>query len=219
MIVCKQWRGVRKPLGAVLALAMLFLLPGALMAKTSLLEDVIGLDLGMQGYTIGKKLTPEQEKIAQAHAEKDAHEGTLKFVDQDLHVVVDKDSGRVLALYKRRENADLPMLKTMVAELMDRFGAPTVMAHDKIIYWAFNRHGAVSEEDFARAKKVGQTAGLGIIATVKLNSEMEIAPDPVDSGSAAQKGKEAAPEQTGVIYFIITSDPLVKEFLAREQGE
>jgi hypothetical protein len=206
----------------VAALLLLFagmilcLQPDQARAGKGLLENVIGLDLGLQGYTIGKKLTPEQRKIAKSHAEKDAHQGTLKFVDQDLHVVVDKDSGRVLALYKRRENADQNTMKAMVADLMDRFGAPTVMAHDKIIYWAYNRHGAISEEDFARAKKVDQVPKLGIIATVKLNSELEILPGPVDEKKKDKGAAEAEQKKKGVVYFIISSDPLVQKFLVRQ---
>jgi hypothetical protein len=200
----------------IILAGILFVQPGLLMAGNGLLKDVIGLELGMQGYTIGKKLTPDQEKIARAHAEEDAHAGTIKFIDQDLHVVVDRESGRVLALYKRRENVDQSVLKTMIAELMDRFASPTVMAHDKIIYWAYNRHGAVSEEDFARAKKVGQLPQLGIIATVKLNSGRVITSDPVEDKKDT-KDAGAAQDKKGVVYFIITSDPLVKQFLARQQ--
>ena len=104
----------------------------------------------------------------------------------------------------------------MVVELMDQFGTPTTMAHEKIVYWAFNRHGAVSDEDFEQAKKIKQTADLDIIATVKLNSELEITPDPKeDAESTAEKKADAI----GSIYFIITSDPLVKEFMADHPQE
>ena len=200
----------------ILAGAVLCLRPCPALAGNGLLKDVVDLDLGMQGYIIGRKLNADQEKIARQHAEKDAHAGTIKFIDQDLHVVVDKASGRVLALYKRKEDASRAELKTMIAELMDRFASPTVMAHDKIIYWAYNRHGAISEEDFARAKKVGQVPQLGIIATVKLNSDMEITSDPVE-GKKDKKDAGAARDNKGVVYFIITSDPLGKQFLARQQ--
>ena len=200
----------------ILAGAVLCLRPCPVLAGKGLLKDVIDLDLGMQGYTIGKKLNADQERIARAYAEEDAHAGTIKFIDQDLHVVVDKVSGRVLALYKRKEDASKAELKTMIAELMDRFSSPTVMAHDKIIYWAYNRHGAVSEEDFARAKKVGQVPQLGIIATVKLNSDMEITSDPVE-GKEDKKDAATGQDKKGVVYFIITSDPLVKQFLASQQ--
>lgn len=182
-------------------------------AKTakSLLDDVVSLKLGLGGYVIGEKLDAGQKKIAEKHPVEGAYEGTYKFSDNDLYVVVDTNTDRVLALYKQEKKADKNRLKTMVVELMDQFGAPTTMAHEKIVYWAFNRHGAVSDEDFDQAKKIKQTADLDIIATVKLNSEMEITPDPKENEESAEDTKAPA---TGSIYFIITSDPLVKEFMA-----
>ncbi len=191
--------------------------PSAFAAETEegLLQDVVHLNLGLKGYSIGKSLTAEQKKFALAHPGGKAYAGTYKFVDQDLFVVVEEKSDSVLALYKRITGADNVQLKNMVAALMDRFGLPTAMAHNKIVYWAFNRHGAVSEDDFELAKKNKQIPGLGIIATVKLNSEMEII-----EGEASEKkkddGAQSAREKqpvTGIIYFIITSDPLVKAFL------
>jgi hypothetical protein len=185
----------------------------------SLLRDVVKLDLGLQGYVIGKKLNPDQKKIAAKHVTGGAYTGTYKFVDNDLYVVVDKKTDRILALYKKKKDADKTQLKAMIAELMDRFDAPTTMAHDKLIYWAFNKHGSVSEDDFTTAKKIQQTAKLGIIATVKLNSELEIAPDSREGDqkkSSQGKTAEQAPA-TGTIYFIITSDPLVKAFIAEHQ--
>lgn len=182
-------------------------------AKTaeSLMDDVVSLKLGMGGYVIGEKLGSAQKKIAEKHLVEEAYEGTYKFVDNDLYVVVDTNTDRVLALYKQKKEADKNQLKAMVVELMDHFGVPTTIAHEKILYWAFNKHGAVSEDDFNQAKKIKQTTGLDIIATVKLNSEMEITPDPKEEEESAEMKKESA---AGAIYFIITSDPLVKEFMA-----
>jgi len=180
-----------------------------------LTADVARLNLGLHGYGIGHKLTPAQKKIAQAHPQPDAYAGTYKFVDQDIVVVVDEKTDIVLALYKRIVNADRKQVKKMVAALMDRFGLPTTMAHDKIIYWAYNRHGAVSEDDFERAKKSKQIPGIGIIATVKLNSEIEIIPDTEKKKENETTSETEATKQpaTGTIYFIITSDPLVQAFL------
>ncbi len=203
-----QHRLIMFVVAAMLAVAF----PFAAWANThdTLLADVVSLKLGMEGYVIGEQLNAAQKKIALQHPAEGAYEGTYKIVDNGLYVVVDKATDRVLALYKRNKEADKNQLKEMVVELMGLFGAPTTMAHDKILYWAFNRHGAVSEEDFNRAKEAMQTPELGIIATVKLNSEMEITPDPVKEKSAAEK----SPPATGAIYFILTSDPLVKEFMA-----
>lgn len=202
----------------MLALILVALLVGtfssAAYAKTSgsLLDDVVALKLGLAGYVIGEKLGLDHKEIAEKHPVEGAYEGTYKFSDNDLFVVVDSKTDRVLALYKQKKDADKDQVKAMVVELMGRFDAPTTLAHDKILYWAFNKHGAVSEDDFNQAKKIKQTTGLDIIATVKLNSEMEISPDPKESEEAVEKTDE-----TGSVYFIITSDPLVNEFMAGRQ--
>ncbi len=183
-----------------------------------LAADVAQLNFGLQGYCIGNKLTTAQKKTAKAHPGQKVYAGTYKFVDQDLFVVVEKKSDTVLALYKRVPRADKKQLKAMVAALMDRFGLPTAMAHEKIIYWAYNRHGVISEETFERAKKNKQIPGLGIIATVKLNSEMEIMPDngkKQKQGDKTSQSTAVQPAATGTIYFIVTSDPLIKAFLAK----
>ena len=180
--------------------------------------DVAQLNLGLQGYSIGKKLTIAQKKIAEVHPGQKAYAGTYKFVDQDLFVVVEKKTDSVLAMYKRVPRADKKQLKAMVAALMDRFGLPTAMAHEKIVYWAYNRHGAISEEDFERAKKNKQIPGLGIIATVKLNSEIAITPDKGKGKEKNKTSKSTVVKQpaTGTVYFIVTSDPLVKAFLSHK---
>ncbi|HHB77088.1 MAG TPA: hypothetical protein ENK84_11200 [Desulfobulbus sp.] len=180
--------------------------------------DVAQLNLGLQGYSIGKKLTRAQKKTAGENPVPKAYAGTYKFVDQDLVVVVEKKTDTVLAMYKRIPRADKKQLKAMVADLMDRFGLPTAMAHEKIVYWAYNRHGAVSEDDFERAKKNKQIPGLGIIATVKLNSEIAITPDKgKDQGNnKASRSSAVQQPETGTVYFIVTSDPLVKAFLANQ---
>jgi len=182
---------------------------------TTLLESVLSLKIGMNGYVIGQKLNDSQKERASKHLVKGAYQDTYKFADNDLFVVVDQKSDRILALYKQKKDASKNQLKDMVVELMDLFDAPTTIAHDKILYWAFNKHGAVTEEDFNVAKKIKQTADLGIIATVKLNSEMAITPDS-QIGDQKTSG-ENNEGQTGSIYFIITSDPMVQEFITSRQ--
>jgi hypothetical protein len=197
---------------------MLHAMPACAETAETLLFEVVHLNLGMQGYVIGKKLLPTQKDVAGLHPVKGAYAGTYKFVDNNLYVVVNKKTDRVLALYKEKKNADKIKLKAMIAELMDRFSLPTLMAHDKMIYWAFNKDGAVSEDDFNRAKKNGQVPKLGIIATVKLSSEIEITPDKKEEDSKkSPDGKvvEQAPA-IGTIYYIITSDPLVQAFMAAQ---
>jgi len=182
---------------------------GSKQKKTDLVEQVVALNIGMNGYVIGQKLTVDQKKIGEKNREPGAYEGTYKFGDNNVIVVVDKETDRVLALYRQKKDADKLQLKAMVVELMDTFGEPTVLAHDKIIYWAFNKYGAVSEDDFNKARKANQTPNLGIIATVKLNSDFEITPDK----QGDDKKDEPSKLSKGTVYYIITSDPLVQQFM------
>jgi hypothetical protein len=176
-----------------------------------LLDQVLSLQLGMNGYFIGKELSAAQKAIGDKHLEAGAYNGTYKLKDGDLVVVVDKKTDKVLALYKQVQEADKKQLKAMVVQLMDIFAAPTTMAHEKILYWAYNKHGAISEEDFDKAREIKQIPSLGIIATVKLNSDFEITPDPKE-----KKDEKNMEPQKGSIYFIITSDPLVQQFMAKQ---
>ncbi len=210
---------VMKKMKKILAVLVLVLWPALFCAAgiearaaDTLLDDVVSLKLGMNGYLIGSRLDAAAKEIAAKNPVDGAYEGTYKFRDKELNVVVDSKTDRILALYKQQKDVGRDQLKATVVELMGQFNEPTTMAHDKILYWAFNKHGAVTEEDFNKAKKVKQTAGLDIIATVKLNSEMEISPDAKDGEETAGEG-----EKTGSVYFIITSDPLVQQFISAQE--
>ncbi len=175
---------------------------------STLAERVQALHLGMQGYVLGRPLTASQKAVAAAHPVAGAYTGTYRFRDGGLTVVADRRDDRVLAMYERQEKVGFDRLKAMVARLMTSFAEPTTMAHDKILYWAFSARGPVSEEEFAEAKKEKKTGELGILATVKLKSTMEIVPGPEDPA------RPMPPEKRGTIYFIITSDPMVQAFMA-----
>ncbi len=194
----------------------------------TLLDQVLSLKLGLNGYVVGEKLSADQKKTAEKNpVQGDAYEGTYKFSADELIVVVDAKTDRILAMYQQKKDADKEQFKAMVAGLMDHFDTPTTMAHGKMLYWAFNKHGAVSEDDFNASKKIKKTSDLGIIATVKFSSELDITPDLTvkqegieekkDGVKKEEKNEEQTP--TGAIYFIITSDLLVKEFMADHTQE
>lgn len=185
----------------------------------TLLDQVVSLKLGLNEYVVGEKLTADQKKTAEKNpVQGDAYEGTYKFSADELIVVVDAKKDRILAMYQQKKDADRDQLKAMIAELMTNFSAPTTIAHGKMLYWAFNKHGAVSEDEFITSKKIKQTKDLGIIATVKFSSELDITPDlTVKQEDMEEKNEEQTP--SGAIYFIITSDLLVKEFMADHTQE
>ncbi len=180
-----------------------------------LTEQVEKLELGMSGYVLARKLTPEQKKLAKEHLLGKAYPGTYKFQAEDVAVVVGKDTDRVLAIYRRQKGISTQDLKSAIGELMLTFGEPTTMAHSKIVYWAYGKDGLIDEALFEAAKKSGQ---IDIIATVKLNSSLSIDEigreevEATDNVQAEPAGKKKE-EQEHSLYFIITSEPLLKYYL------
>ena len=132
-------------------------------------EKVASLQLGLGEYYIAHKLTAEQKTKGEKHLQEKSYPGTYTFTDENIHVLAEKDSNMILAVYLKNEEADKEQFKQMVADLMMRFSNPTSEAHDQIIYWAYSETGKISENQYADLKKEG---GVPIIATVKFKSKL-----------------------------------------------
>ncbi|BCO09584.1 hypothetical protein GF1_19600 [Desulfolithobacter dissulfuricans] len=185
-----------------LLLTSFLLMPSTGGAVASKVETVAGLGLGIGDYILGRKLTAAQMEKARDAAMEDAYPGTIKFMDGGTGVVAAERDGTVLALYHRNEKAGSGEVKAMIVELLDRFGEPTTMAHDKMIYWAWNKDGKISEDQFNIAKKDGS---IKVLATVKFASSITISNAGADD------------QEPAVIYYIISSDPLLQEFMQSSQ--
>jgi len=198
----------KQRVGRVL-LFLLLLLPLAVVTAAAkpqpsakeLTEALGKLKLGAGGYVVGARLTPAQSKIADAGSLADAFPGTIKFKDGDLFVVIDKKDKMILSLYQRLEDVGMGAIKTMIGDLMARFGEPTTMAHSKIIYWAYGPDGGkIAEDTLNAAKKTDD--GVNVLATVKFSSSVEVNP-----GMKVEDAKKAT------IYYIISSQPLLQHFV------
>ncbi len=167
-----------------------------------LASQVAALKLGMDGYYIGRILTDKQKQTAAKFPVDKAYAGTYKFQDHDVFVVASKKSDMILAVYQRKENGTRDDLKKIVGRLMLEFEEPTTMAHDQIIYWAYNKDGKISQELYDAAKQSGQ---LDILATVKFKSNIT--------------SLDNVPEDkvTATLYVIITSEPLVQAFMNKAE--
>ncbi|WP_456385465.1 hypothetical protein [Desulfolithobacter sp.] len=185
-----------------LLLALFFQMPSTAGAVGSQVETVAELGLGIGDYILGRKLTASQMNRAMNTAMDDAYPGTVKFMDGGTGVVAAKRDGTVLALFHRNESAGSGEVKAMIVDLLDRFGEPTTMAHDKMIYWAWNKDGKISEDQFNIAKKDGR---IKVLATVKFSSSITISNAGADD------------QEPAVIYYIISSDPLLQEFMQSTQ--
>ncbi len=169
-----------------------------------LANKVVALNISHHQYTLGKKLTEDQKKLAKQNAVKDASPGTYKFNDGNLFVVAEKNSDRVLILYEHFEKASKTKGHELIGALMMEFGDPTVFAHGKTVYWAYNMGGKISEEKFDNAKNASEQ--LEILATVKLESSELLMGNPSNK-EIKQKDKK---EGTQTVYFVISSEPLLK---------
>jgi len=192
---------------AIIAAVMLILPPAASRASredefTDLYARVEKLNIRRNDYTLGKKLTDKQKQTARRNAQEKAGPGTFKFKDNDLYVVAEKATDRVIILYEQYDPASGKKIRELVGTLFFDFGDPTVIAHDKTLYWAFNAKGKISEEQYHQAKATRKP--LKILATVKLDSSRKV----MDSSDAMEDGS---------VYYIVSSEPILKRIHRRAQ--
>lgn len=163
--------------------------------STELFVKVAELGIQRNGYTLGNLLTDKQKETARHNAVEAASPGTYKFKDNELFVVADNATDRVLIIYERYEPASREKIRELVGDLFFVFGEPTVMGHDKTIYWAYDAEGKMSATTYKEAKdnkKVPQ-----FLASIKLQSSHKI----MDN---------TQPVKDGSVYYIISSEPLLK---------
>lgn len=168
-----------------------------------LASSVRELGLGEGVFVIGSYLTPEQVQQAQERLLSDTYPGTIKFPSGEVVVVADEKTHLILAVYRRQEGIGVEDVKQMIGHLMTRFGEPTTMAHDRLIYWAFGTKGKIEEKSYGESKATGK---IDILATVKFNSTIDLDPG-MDNENV---------EEVGTIYYIITSDRLLNSYITRQ---
>ena len=169
---------------------------------SDLLARIETLNISRHNYILGKVLTDEQKKKARKNSIEHKNPGTYKFKDNDLYIVVDRTTDRVLIIYEQYESVNKKKIRDLVGSLFLDFGDPTLMAHDKIIYWVFDKKGKILDKDYQKIKKQG--GKLKALATVKLNSSLKI----IEKNSHADKGS---------VYYIISSEPVLKLIQSRER--
>ena len=168
---------------------------------TDLAVQVTKLNIIRNGYTLGKPLTTEQKKRALKNFVQNHTPGTYKFQDQNLFVVAHKETDRVLVLYEQYEPVSVDEVQRLIGSLIVDFGEPTLMVHEKILYWVYSDQGKLPEREYRKVKdaKIKQP----FLATVKLSSSTPLmANDPASN--------------TGSIYYIISSSKVLKLMQSEE---
>lgn len=182
-------------------------------SPAALAERIAALKLGFADYVLGGTLTSAQQELAKTQPEADSRPGTDKFRDGEVYVVADKTSHRILALYQKMDKVTRETLRQEVGRLMLRFGEPTAVAHEQMIYWAYGPEGRIAEEVYQHAKD-GTATGLEVLATVKFKSSAPISPPPP---AAVAEGEPAPPPATEEMscYTMISSEILLQHFMNR----
>lgn len=188
-----------KPMLVLMGLLFLVAAPAEGESIEQLASSVKELGLGEGAFVIGSRLTEDQFGQARENLLADTYPGTIKFPSGDSVVVADEKTHLILAIYQSREEVGADDVKQMVGRLMNMFGEPTTTAHGKLIYWAFGKAGKIDENAFLEAKATGE---IDILATVKFNSTLDL--NPVMDNNM---------EETGTIYYIITSDRLLDSYI------
>ncbi|RLB88215.1 MAG: hypothetical protein DRH26_14020 [Deltaproteobacteria bacterium] len=185
--------------GIIAVCSVLFFMAGAAGAQEQdkLFNQVEKLQIQRQGYVLGAQLTKAQQEIAAKNPLEAASKKVFKFRDKNLNIVADNETFRILVMFEQFEKLSQQQVQEKVGELFMAYEDPTISAHDKVVYWAWGKKEkfTAAQYDMAREKKKKLT----IIATVKFNSEIKI----MDTNET---------QATGDVYFIISSDPLLKFF-------
>ncbi len=191
------------------------------MPKEELQKQIAALELGLDNYIVGERLTDVQLEISVKDTDYKAYPGTVKFKDRDIFVIIDKETNVVIALYLRNKKADEKEYKAMVGGLMMQFGEPTAMAHGKSIYWNYGQDGLISEELYRTVKDQGKLDSLAVLATVKFSStqsfeELSAEKREKKEGESSESVKKE--EKISVVsdnYVMIQSDVLSKKYMGK----
>lgn len=185
--------------GIIAVCSALFFMAGVSSAQEQdqLFNQVEKLKIQRQGYVLGGQLTEDQQAIAAKNPLEAVSKKVFKFRDKNLNIVADKETLRVLVMFEQFERLSQHQVQGKVGELFMAYEDPTISAHDKVVYWAWGKKEkfTAAQFDMAREKK----KPLAIIATVKFNSEIKI----MDKNET---------QAIGDVYYIISSDPLLKFF-------
>lgn len=117
-------------------------------------EDVASLNKGTDGYIIGHELSDTQKSLMKQKFLPSDNGKIVKFLaSDDVVVAVNKTNNKVLAINKRYSKVEQKKVQSLVSEMIYNYDEPTAMAHDKMVYWVFDKQGAKVSEDDIKAWK------------------------------------------------------------------
>jgi transcriptional regulator with PAS, ATPase and Fis domain len=146
-----------------------------LSGSTDMYDQVEKMNKGLDGYIVGKTLSKEQQKLVTKNALESNTKYILKFlVDDNLIVAINKSNNRVLAINKRYVNIDQKEVQEMIGKFIYEFNEPTAMAHDKMVYWVYDKNGQkLSEDNLKKWKNTLKVKNTGLPLAKAVNTTAE----------------------------------------------
>jgi hypothetical protein len=131
-----------------------FTIVSVLSGSEQVYSKIENMNKGLDGYVVGKMLNDEQKELLIKNFIKSNEFNIAKFlVGDDLIVAIDKSNNVVIALNKRYKKVEQKELQKMIGEYIFKYDEPTVMAHDKMVYWVYDKDNKkLSEDDLDKWK-------------------------------------------------------------------
>jgi len=135
-----------------------------LSGSTDLYNQVEKMNKGLDGYIVGKALTAKQQKSITKNSIASNNKNIFKFlVNDDLVIAINKNNNRVIAINKRYKSLAQEDVKKMIGEFIFKYDEPTAMAHDKMVYWVYDKDGTkLSENDLKKWKNSLKVKNTGL---------------------------------------------------------
>jgi transcriptional regulator with PAS, ATPase and Fis domain len=198
---------------AILVAGMVSILSGS----TDLYDTVAKINKGLDGYIVGKALTKDQQKLVEKNSLASSNKHILKFLaNNNMVIAINKDNKRVLAINKRYKNMKQKDIQKMIGKFIFDFDEPTAMAHDKMVYWIYDRNGVkLNEDDLKKWKESIKAKNTGLPLAKAVNTEsknMDFNPYILFKMSSTElimtKVKDPKPS---TINIIVSSDKLIED--------
>lgn len=189
-------------------------------ANNDLYKTIESINKGLDGYIVGKELTSAQKELAQKNILQSTNPHIKRFLaNKSLLIAINAQNNKVLAINKKLSNLKKENIKALIAEYIHKFDEPTAMAHDKMIYWVYNKDGIkIHEDDLKQYKDTLKVKAKAVSLAQAVNTKTKkVDFNPyVSIKLTSDQGLMSQPKEEVIsnAYIMISSDKLISSILA-----
>jgi len=183
-----------------------------LLSANGIYEKVENMKKGVDGYILGSTLKKEQQNNS---IPSDNDKVKKYLVNNDLLIAINVKNNKILAINKRFNAVKQLEIKSMIGSLIHDYDEPTAMAHDKIIYWVYDKNGKkLTEDDLKNWKdslKVAKTK-LPLVEAIKVDTK-QVDFDPyisIKMTSDQPMMSKVEDEKLANVYLMVSSEKLIQ---------